>query len=70
MLPSWKSTYLILIPKTDRLALPADFRPINPYKVVANVLPNWMKPLLSDLISSTQGAFVGGRSNVVLLKIF
>ena len=66
MLPTWKSTYLTLIPKTNHPSIPTDFHPINLcniiYKVVANVLLNRMKPLFSALISSTQYAFVEGRS--------
>ncbi|KAI0497165.1 hypothetical protein KFK09_020387 [Dendrobium nobile] len=65
MCPSWKDTMVILIPKTDNAAAPNQFRPISLcqslYKVVAKILVNRLKPVLSGLIGEAQGAFVPGR---------
>ncbi|XP_028550676.1 uncharacterized protein LOC110092067, partial [Dendrobium catenatum] len=66
MCESWKETLVVLIPKTVNANQPAKFRPISLcqsfYKVVAKVLINRLKPVLSAIIGEEQGAFVPGRS--------
>ncbi|XP_020700336.1 uncharacterized protein LOC110112450 [Dendrobium catenatum] len=66
MCKSWKDTLVVLIPKTDSANQPSKFRPISLcqsfYKVIAKIIINRMKPVLSRIISEEQGEFVPGRS--------
>lgn len=75
MVGSTKSTFLALIPKEVNLATFDRFRPISlcnvSYKILAKLLANRIKPLLSKLISPSQGGFVAGRhilDNVILVQ--
>jgi hypothetical protein len=58
-------TAIVLIPKVDFPETLKDFRPISLctvlYKVIAKCLVNRLRPLLGDLISANQSAFVPGR---------
>lgn len=58
-------TQIVLIPKKLKSECMEDFRPIVlcnlAYKVIAKVLANRMKPLLSGLIVENQYAFVLGK---------
>ena len=60
---TWKNIFLVLILKIQHLSGPSDFRPISlcntVYKLVVGILLNWMKPLMNDLISFSQDAFIG-----------
>ncbi|KAB2630222.1 hypothetical protein D8674_007741 [Pyrus ussuriensis x Pyrus communis] len=59
------STHIVLVPKTNNPDSVGQFRPISlcnySYKIVSKILANRLKPLLSEVISSTQSAFVMGR---------
>jgi hypothetical protein len=58
-------TAIVLIPKVDFPETLKDFRPISLctvlYKVIAKCLMNRLRPLLGDLISENQSAFVPRR---------
>jgi hypothetical protein len=58
-------TSIVLIPKNKNAITLKDFRPISLcnviYKIVAKCLVNRMRPLLKDIISETQSAFIPGR---------
>ena len=58
-------TCISLIPKIKSPKKVFDFRPISLsnvlYKLIAKVLANRLKPLLSNLISETQSAFMSER---------
>ncbi|PKA46427.1 hypothetical protein AXF42_Ash021532 [Apostasia shenzhenica] len=61
----WKDTLMGLIPKVRGIELLSQFRPIclctTIYKVIAKILINRVKDVLSSLISQEQGAFVPSR---------
>lgn len=58
-------TYICLIPKKKKASKVGDFRPISLttslYKVIAKVLAERLKSVLSHTISDGQAAFVKGR---------
>lgn len=59
------STSIVLIPKVKEPKRLKDFRPVSLcnviYKVIAKCMVNRFRPLLQDLISPTQSAFIHGR---------
>nr|GEY74007.1 RNA-directed DNA polymerase, eukaryota, reverse transcriptase zinc-binding domain protein [Tanacetum cinerariifolium] len=59
------ASFIALIPKVLDAKLVSDYRPISLigciYKVVAKVLSNRLAPIISDLVSDTQSAFVANR---------
>jgi hypothetical protein len=58
-------TAIVLIPKVDEPEMISQFRPIRLcnviYKVLSKCLVNRLRPLLDDIISEAQSAFVPGR---------
>jgi hypothetical protein len=58
-------TAIILIPKIDQPETLKDFRPISlctvMYKVIAKCMVNRLRPILGEIISMNQSAFVPGR---------
>lgn len=58
-------TQIVMIPKKTKPETMGDLRPISLcnilYKIVAKVLANRLKPILGELISESQSAFVPGR---------
>jgi len=65
MPPGVNDTCIVLIPKVPHPEHLKDFRPISLcnviYKVVSKCIVNRLRPLLQDLISPNQSAFVPGR---------
>ena len=65
MLEGVNDTAITLIPKVPHPKELKDFRPISPcnvlYKIVSKCLVNRVRPLLGELISQNQSAFIPGR---------
>ena len=66
MILSWSQTYIALVPKIVNPLKPTNFRPISfcntIYKLMALILVQRLKPLVSNKISPEQGAFISSRS--------
>ena len=65
VLKAFNATFLNLIPKEAREDSPDKFRPITLcnviYKIISNVIVNYLKPLLLSLIIPEQLGFMEGR---------
>jgi len=75
LLKEVNATILALIPKVPNACEVNDFRPIaccnTVYKLITKILANRIAPVLQDLISPTQNAFVKGRrirDNILLAQ--
>jgi len=62
---SINSTFIVLIPKVDNPQRLNDFRPISlvgsMYKIIAKLLANKLRLVISSVVSETQSAFVKNR---------
>ncbi|KAB2606222.1 hypothetical protein D8674_005939 [Pyrus ussuriensis x Pyrus communis] len=62
---SLNATHIVLVPKVPNLESIFQFRPISlcnySYKILAKLLATRLRPMLPNLISPMQNAFVGGR---------
>lgn len=65
MPPGINDTAIVLIPKGNNPAELKDFRPISLcnviYKVISKSMVNRFRPLLGDIVSKEQSAFIPGR---------
>lgn len=65
MPPGVNDATIFLIPKVDQPSKVTEFRPISLYnviyKVVAKCLVNRLRPILDEIVSPNQSAFVPGR---------
>uniref|UniRef100_A0A803Q5K4 Reverse transcriptase domain-containing protein n=1 Tax=Cannabis sativa TaxID=3483 RepID=A0A803Q5K4_CANSA len=63
--PLVNHTFICLIPKVDHPELIEQFKPISlcnfQYKVIAKILSNRLRPVMEDLVSPVQSAFIPGR---------
>jgi hypothetical protein len=57
---------IALVPKSENVSSPSDFRPISCcnviYKVIAKILASRLAQALQDIVSPMQNAFLGGRN--------
>jgi hypothetical protein len=61
----YNNTRICLIPKTNNPIYPSDFRPISlcnaTLKIITKTIANRLKPILHEIISPNQSAFIPGR---------
>lgn len=66
LLKELNRSLIVLLAKCDHPVRVTDFRPISlsnvAYKVIAKLMVNGMRPLMSKLVTFNQAAFVSGRS--------
>jgi hypothetical protein len=65
VLPALNATFLILIPKEERVTNPKNFRPITLcnviYKIISKVIALRLKAILPFIISKEQSGYAEGR---------
>lgn len=61
----WNTTLICLIPKVDKLEEAGQFMPISLcnviYKIISKMLVNHLKPIIQELVSPFQNAFIPDR---------
>jgi len=74
MLKQMNRTFITLIPKRSNPSETSHYRPISlcntVYMTISKIMVNWLRPLLNNLVSPLQSAFISGRSihENILLK--
>lgn len=65
MLKKWNETSIVLIPKVKSPESLSNYRPISltnfSYKIISKIMVNRLKPIINNIISPAQSAFVSGR---------
>lgn len=65
LLQEWNATIICLIPIVEKPEEASQFRPISlcnvVYKIISKVLVDRLKPIMREIISPFQNAFVPGR---------
>ena len=65
MSPSLNTTQVVLIPKVPNPEDLSQFRPISlcsfVYRIISKILANRLKPIMKNIITPQQSAFIPGR---------
>ncbi|RKH55377.1 hypothetical protein D7X96_39335, partial [Corallococcus interemptor] len=66
MLNRLKAAFIVLVPKSENATSPEKFQPISLtnelYKIISRILVHRLKPVIGNLLSPMQSAFIPGRS--------
>ena len=70
-----KSTFIVLVPKSENASSPDKFRPISLtnelYKIISRILVHRLRSIIGKILSLMQSAFIPGRSiadNILLAQ--